>query len=65
MRKAKTNKSLAKRFKITGTGKLMRKKQGRKHIMTKKSAAKKRRLEKPTLVSPSFEKTFKRMIIGL
>lgn len=65
MPKAKTNKSLAKRFKVTGTGKLLRTKQGRKHILTKKSSQKKRVLAKPTLVSESFINKFKKMIRGL
>ena len=65
MRKAKSNKSLVKRFKVTGTGKLLRKKQGRSHIMTKKSSKRTRRLAAPTLVDKSFTKKFKRMMGGL
>lgn len=65
MQKAKTNKALAKRFKLTGGGKLLRRKQGRRHIMTKKSSKKKRDLARPTLVSNSFVLKFKRMIRGL
>lgn len=65
MHKAKTNKSLRKRFKLTGTGKLLRMKQGRRHIMTKKSSKKKRELGRPTLVSESFLAKFKKMIRGL
>jgi len=63
--KAKTNKSLAKRFKKTGSGKLLRNKQGRRHILTKKSSKKKRLLAAPVLVSNSFVKKFKRLIRGL
>ena len=65
MPKAKTNKSLKKRFKETGTGKLLRKKQGRSHILTKKSSKKKRALAQPALVADSFVKKFKRLIRGL
>ncbi len=65
MPKAKTNKTLAKRFKLTGTGKLLRRQKGRRHLLTKKSARRKRRLEHPTLVSESFVAKFKRMITGL
>lgn len=65
MHKAKTNKSLAKRFKLTGSGKLLRRKQGRSHILTKKSSKKKRELARPTLVNDSFVAKFKRMIRGL
>ena len=49
--KAKSRKAAKKRLKITGTGKLLRRKQGRRHIMTKKSSRQKRNLEKPTTVS--------------
>ena len=63
--KAKTRKAAAKRLKITGTGKLLRRKQGRRHIMTKKGSRRKRALERPTLVSDSFEKKFTRMIVRL
>ena len=65
MRKAKTNKSLVKRFKLTGTGKLMRKKQNRSHIMTKKNSKRTRRLAAPVEVSKSFVKKFKRMMGGM
>ncbi len=65
MQKAKTNKSLAKRFKLTGRGKLLRMKQGRRHIMTKKSSKRKRALARPTTVDNSFVLKFKRMIRGL
>lgn len=49
--KAKTRKSVAKRFKVTGTGKLLRRKQGKRHILQKKSSKRKRSLGKATLVS--------------
>ena len=65
MQKAKTNKSLAKRFKLTGGGKLLRRKQGRRHILTKKSSKKKRELARPALVNDSFVDKYKRMIRGL
>lgn len=42
----KTKKSVAKRFKITGTGKIVRAKAGRRHLATKKSAKRKRQLAK-------------------
>ncbi|GAA5495769.1 50S ribosomal protein L35 [Rubritalea halochordaticola] len=49
--KAKTRKSVAKRFKVTGTGKILRRKQGKRHILQKKSSKRKRSLGKATLVS--------------
>jgi large subunit ribosomal protein L35 len=48
--KAKTRKSVAKRFKVTGTGKILRRKQGKRHILTKKSRKRKRSLGKAVLV---------------
>ena len=46
----KTKKSASKRFKITGTGKIVRSKAGRRHLATKKSAKRKRQLAKTGLV---------------
>lgn len=43
--KMKTHKSGAKRYKLTGTGKLVRGQAGRGHLNAKKSSARKRRLE--------------------
>ena len=50
--KMKTRKAAASRYKVTGTGKIMIKKQGLRHILTKKSAKRKRRLRKSSVVSP-------------
>jgi large subunit ribosomal protein L35 len=50
MTKMKPKKAMLKRFKVTGTGKLKRGKPGRRHILAKKSANRKRRLKKPGLV---------------
>ncbi len=49
--KAKTRKAVAKRFKVTGSGKVLRRKQGKRHILQKKSRKRKRNLGKATLVS--------------
>lgn len=49
--KAKTRKAVAKRFKVTGSGKVLRRKQGRRHILQKKSRKRKRHLRKATTVS--------------
>ena len=49
--KAKTRKAVAKRFKVTGSGKVLRRKQGKRHILQKKSRKRKRYLGKATLVS--------------
>lgn len=42
MPKQKTNKTMSKRVKITGTGKILRRKAGRAHKLTLKSGAQKR-----------------------
>lgn len=62
MPKLKTKRSAAKRFKITGSGKVMRRKAYHSHILTKKSRARKRRLKKPTLVFKGEEKGIKRLL---
>ncbi len=49
--KAKTRKAVAKRFKVTGTGKIVRRKQGKRHLLQKKSRKRKRFLGKAALVS--------------
>ena len=46
----KTKKSVAKRFKITGTGKILRRKPGLRHLASSKSSKRKRRLGKAGLV---------------
>ncbi len=46
----KTNRGAAKRFKITGTGKVVRNKAYSSHILTKKSTKRKRNLRKSGLV---------------
>ncbi len=61
--KAKTNKSVASRFKLTGTGKIKRRRPGRRHKLTKKSAQRKRHLGHSALVDKSQEKTYKRMMV--
>lgn len=64
MPKMKTNRSAAKRFKRTGTGKIKRRRSGKSHILTKKSTKRKRRLRKSTLVSKADEKRVKRLLAG-
>ena len=50
MPKMKTHRGAAKRFKVTGTGKMKREKANGSHILTKKSPQRKRNLRKITLV---------------
>lgn len=51
MPKMKTNSSAKKRFSLTGTGKIKRKKAYKQHILTKKEKDRKRGLAKMGLVS--------------
>ncbi len=46
MPKMKTHRGAAKRFKVTGTGKIMRRKAFRSHILEKKPSTRTRRLAK-------------------
>lgn len=51
MPKLKTHKGAAKRFRLTATGKIKRGHSHARHILTKKSAKRKRRLDIDVLVS--------------
>ena len=57
--RAKTRKAVAKRFKVTGTGKVLRRKQGKRHILQKKSRKRKRQLGRATTVSDADIKNVK------
>jgi len=48
----KTKKSVAKRFKITATGKMMRRTPGFRHLLAAKSTSSKRRATRDKLVAP-------------
>ncbi|CAN5434846.1 50S ribosomal protein L35 [soil metagenome] len=54
--KSKTRKSVSKRFKLTATGKILRRKQGRRHLAESKNRKRKRNLGKVTLVSQADKK---------
>lgn len=62
MPKLKTNKAAAKRFKKTGTGELKRNKAYKRHILTKKSAKRKRNLRKATMTDASNSKVMKKIL---
>jgi large subunit ribosomal protein L35 len=64
MPKMKTHKATAKRFKITGRGKLRRRKQGSSHLRRKKSKRVLRSLDKDESVTQADEKRVRR-ILGL
>ena len=62
MPKIKTHKGASKRFKITGSGKIVRKKAFTSHILTKKNAKRKRRLGDNIVVSKADTKKVKRLL---
>ncbi|MBI4539063.1 MAG: 50S ribosomal protein L35 [Gemmatimonadetes bacterium] len=64
MPKMKTHKGSAKRFKKTGSGKLLRRRANKSHILTKKTRKRKRHLRRSTLASRSDEKRLKRLLPG-
>ena len=51
MPKMKTHRGSAKRFRVTGTGKIVRAKAYKSHILTKKSPKRKRNFRKETVVA--------------
>ena len=62
MPKMKTNRGAAKRFKTTGTGKIVRSKAYASHILTKKSTKRKRNLRKSAIVDSANAKNLARLI---
>jgi large subunit ribosomal protein L35 len=62
MPKMKSNSGAKKRFKLTASGRVKRKKAFHSHILTKKSPKRKRDLRSTTLVSDADEARAKRMI---
>lgn len=64
MPKIKTKRSAAKRIKITGTGKIKRRRSfsGCKHILEKKSPKRKRKFRKSVITNPSDVKRIKQLV---
>lgn len=62
MPKIKTNRGAAKRFRLTGTGKIRRQKAYSSHILTKKSTKRKRNLRKTTIASKADTGRIRRML---
>nr|WP_072536302.1 50S ribosomal protein L35 [Anaerococcus mediterraneensis] len=60
--KNKTRRAAVKRFKVTGSGKIMRRKAYKGHLTAKKSPNRKRRLRKGTLVSKSEARNIREII---
>ncbi len=62
MPKMKTNRGAAKRFKLTGSGKLKRNKAFSSHILTKKSTKRKRNLRQSGIVDESNHKSIRKIL---
>jgi large subunit ribosomal protein L35 len=60
--KMKSHRGASKRFKLTGTGKVKRNKAYKSHILTKKTAKRKRGLRKATLLSSADHKRIKSVL---
>ena len=65
MPKMKSHSGAAKRFKKTGTGKIVRNRANKQHILTKKNAKRKRQLRNDTIITPADEKRVKQMLPNL
>jgi large subunit ribosomal protein L35 len=62
MPKMKTDSGAKKRIKITGSGKLRRRKAFRGHLMEKKSSVRARRLGRETEIAPGQKKNVKKLM---
>ena len=62
MPKLKTNRSVKKRFKLTKKGKVRRNRAYSQHLLSGKSAKRKRNLRRPALVVGKQARTVKRML---
>ena len=62
MPKMKTDTGARKRIKVTGSGRLRRRKAFRSHLLEKKSSVRKRRLGRETELAPGDSRQVKRML---
>ncbi len=60
--KLKTHKGAAKRFKVTGTGKLVRRKASGSHLLTHKSSGRKRVLKQAVVVDKANEDRINKLL---
>ncbi len=61
---SKTRSSASKRFKVTASGKIMRRQQGRSHLLTRKSSRRKRRMAGEREVLPVDRSRVGRLLNG-
>lgn len=62
MPKMKTHRGAAKRFRVTGSGKIMRKKAYNSHLFTHKSSKRLRSLEREVVVAPSDDANVRKVL---
>jgi large subunit ribosomal protein L35 len=62
MPKMKTHSGASRRFRLTGTGKVMRRRANRRHLLEHKSSTRTRRLAKEVVLSPADTKKMKRLL---
>ena len=62
MPKLKTHRGAAKRFKISGTGKIRSKRAGKSHLLTKKSRSAKRHMKSTVTVSKANASSLRRLL---
>ena len=62
MPKQKTHSATKKRFKVTGTGKLLRRKAPKAHLLEKKSPKRKRSFRRDTPLAPSDVKNARKQL---
>ena len=60
--KLKTNKSVAKRIRVTKSGKFKKMRAGKRHLLNHKSSKRKRHLRESDLVSGAMEKQIRRLL---
>ena len=58
----KTRRGAAKRFKVTGSGKLRRNKANHRHMLIRRSKSARRKMRQPDLISSSDAQKVRRMI---
>lgn len=62
MPKNKTHSGAKKRFRVTGSGKLMREKANKRHLLEVKSSTRTRRLSRDQVVAPADQKNVRRLL---
>jgi large subunit ribosomal protein L35 len=62
MPKIKTNRAAAKRFKVTGTGKIKRRRANLRHILSTKTRKRKRRIKRAAIVDGANAYSIRRLI---